>query len=152
MIRRKYLIVMVFLLISLVLTTYGYGLQQDDADSSTFTWQDLQKLLELNADKIKISWQEFKKLLVQSGNQVKMNFAVKNGVVTLTREQFRKILTQMKYPVRKILKPPAGYRLVKPVTLEQQAQKAVSFERNLKYTFLNGRHLPISKYRSLMPE
>ena len=83
--------------------------QSTDKEGITLTWKDLQELLNLNANKIEITWEGFRKLLKQTGARMDMVFEIKDGIVTIKREQFRQILKKMK-PVEKIVvDPPKDY-------------------------------------------
>jgi hypothetical protein len=83
--------------------------QSTDKEGITLTWKDLQELLNLNANKIDITWEGFRKLLKQTGARMDMVFEIKDGIVTIKREQFRQILKKMK-PVEKIVvDPPKDY-------------------------------------------
>ncbi len=83
--------------------------QSTDKEGITLTWKDLQELLNLNANEIEITWEGFRKLLKQTGTRIDMVFEIKDGIVTLKREQFRQILKKMK-PVKKIVAdPPKDY-------------------------------------------
>lgn len=83
--------------------------QSTNKEGITLTWKDLQKLLNLNANEIEITWEGFRKLLKQTGTRIDMVFEIKDGIVTLKREQFRQILKKMK-PVKKIVAdPPKDY-------------------------------------------
>lgn len=83
--------------------------QSTDKEGITLAWKDLQELLNLNTNKIEISWEGFRKLLKQTGARMDMVFEIKDGIVTIKREQFRQILKKMK-PVEKIVvDPPKDY-------------------------------------------
>jgi len=105
--KFKYLIII--LLFFLFASNNIVFSQSTDKEGITLTWKDLQKLLNLNANKIQITWEGFRKLLKQTGTRMDMVFEIKDGIVTIKREQFRQILKKMK-PVEKIVvDPPKDY-------------------------------------------
>ncbi len=76
-------------------------------------WEEFRKLLELDKDEITLSWEEFQKILVQTGGKYLPPFQMKEETVVLTREQFKKLLDQMKPPVISAVTPPADFLITK---------------------------------------
>lgn len=83
--------------------------QSNDGEGITLTWQDLQKLLDIDAKEIKITWAELKKLLIQTGSRMDPDFEIKDGIVTIKREQFSRILNRMKPALKQVPAPPKQY-------------------------------------------
>ena len=109
MINNKFKYLIIILLFSLLAGNNIVFSQSTDKEGITLTWKDLQELLNLNANEIQITWEGFRKLLKQTGTRMDMVFEIKDGIVTLKREQFRQILKKMK-PVEKIvMDPPKDY-------------------------------------------
>lgn len=110
------------------------GWQNLQAESSqndpgiSFTWQDLQKVLGLGDSKIKMSWQEFRQLLKQTGTKIEMDFQLKDGVVTLTRQQFAQILKRMKSVIREIPRSPVPYLVTRATYIGMGNQKTSHFQ------------------------
>lgn len=102
--------------------------QSKNSDSITLTWQDLQKLLDFDARDVKMTWAEFKKLLAQTGSKVDMDFEIKNGVITIKREQFAAILNRMKAAAFKPPKPPRDYLIT------EASYTGTAGEKNSRFT------------------
>lgn len=104
--NNKILVSIAVLLFFLLVGNNTGWCQSTDGDSEGdkifLTWQNLKELLDFNSDTIKITWEAFQKLLAQTGNRVDMNFEIKDGMVTIKRDQFRQILGKMLPPVRKL--------------------------------------------------
>lgn len=130
MIKKKHFILIVFLLFCLFFIGYASPDKSEENDGITLTWQDLQKLLDLQTDKIKITWKEFQKLLEQAGNQINMNFDIKEGIVTIKRSQFLQILKNMRPFVRKIPIPPKDY------LVREARYIGIAGEKNSQFTVL----------------
>ena len=118
------------LIVSCILS--GSLLQADnDADkkksSITMDWEEFQKILKLDKDEIKLSWDEFTKLLSMTGSRVKPEYKVEGGNVILTREQFKKLIDQMKPPRRVYLEPPCDYLIRKANYNGVVANKSTQF-------------------------
>jgi hypothetical protein len=77
------------------------------------SWEEFKELLKIDADEIKLSWDEFKKLLAQTGSEVKIEYNIQNGMVVLTREQFKELLGQMKKPDISPVVPPGDYLITR---------------------------------------
>ncbi|MCP4396487.1 MAG: hypothetical protein GY801_04115, partial [bacterium] len=83
--------------------------QVAETEDFALTWQDIQKLLNLDTEEIRLTWTEFRTLLEQTGNQVDIDFKDTDEIVTLKREQFQKLLGEMKPPAKKRPQPPKAY-------------------------------------------
>lgn len=77
------------------------------------SWEEFKKLLKMDVDEIRLSWDEFKKLLAQTGEDVKVEYNIQNGMVVLTREQFKELLDKMKKPDVSPVVPPGDYLITK---------------------------------------
>lgn len=99
---------------SIIVPVYAENQTGDKPSSEVkITWDEFKKLLKIDADEVKLSWDEFKKLLAQTGSEVKVEYNIKDGMVVLQREQFKKLLEQMKAPGVTPLKPPSDYLITK---------------------------------------
>ncbi|MCK4421487.1 hypothetical protein KAW48_06790 [candidate division WOR-3 bacterium] len=87
--------------------------EKKESSSITLDWKEFQSILKLDVDEVKLSWDEFTKLLSQTGFRVIPQYKVDGGNVILTREQFKKIIDQMKPPRTGILTPPRDYLIRK---------------------------------------
>jgi len=124
--KIKHPIIIVFLIFSLSLTISGKP--EENTNDITFTWQDLVKLLDLDSDKIKMTWPEFRKLMAQTGNQLDMSVNIDEGILSIKRDQFKRILDQMKPFVRKIPPPPEDY------LISEAIYKGSADEKNCRFT------------------
>lgn len=98
----------------ILVPVYAETTQEDNHSSSVkISWDEFKKFLKLDADEIYLSWDEFKKLLEQTGSEVKVEYDIQNGMVVLQREQFKKLLAEMKAPDVKPLEPPRDYLITK---------------------------------------
>jgi hypothetical protein len=77
------------------------------------SWEEFKKLLKMDTDEVKLSWGEFKKLLAQTGQDVKVEYNIENGMVVLSREQFKALLLKMKKPDVSPIIPPGDYLITK---------------------------------------
>jgi hypothetical protein len=109
MIKKNILTLTIVLLIFLFLGQASLYSQSSKSNGITLTWKDLQELLGLNTDKIKISLEEFRKLMKQTGVNIEMALEIKDGMVTLRRDQFRRLIGKMKTVDKAIPKPPRNY-------------------------------------------
>lgn len=91
-------------------------------------WEEFRKLLELDKDEITLSWDEFQKLLSQTGKETPPNFQIKEGKVILSREQFKRMLDEMKPPVDPGVSPPQEYLITKGVYKGVMGREDVSFK------------------------
>ncbi len=91
-------------------------------------WSEFKKLLKIDADEIKLSWDEFKRLIVQTGSEIKVEYNIQNGMVVLQREQFKKLLQQMKPPDTKQLQPPGDYLITKAEYWGVMGKKSTTFK------------------------
>jgi hypothetical protein len=87
--------------------------EKPDEGKVSIPWEEFRKLLELDKDEITLSWEEFQKILVQTGGKYLPPFQMKEETVVLTREQFKKLLDQMKPPVISAITPPADFLITK---------------------------------------
>ncbi len=110
-------VIFVFLILFSLLSLFSLYAQEalNDKESSEvrISWEEFRKLLKIDTDEIKLSWDEFKKLLAQTGQDVKIEYNIKDGMVVLTREQFKALLEKMKGPDVTIITPPGDYLITK---------------------------------------
>jgi hypothetical protein len=81
----------------------------------TIPWDEFKKLLNLEADQIVIPMETFQKLVLQTGVKTMPSYTLKEGNVVLKREEFKKLVDQMKPPVDPDVKPPFDYLITKAV-------------------------------------
>jgi len=128
MINKKYFLVMVVLLICPLLGSYVGWSQSTDLEDTALTWQDIRELLKLDTDEIRMTWAEFQKLLAQTGNQVDIDFKDEDGIVTLTRDQFRQLLSKMKPVGKKLPLPPKDYLIT------EAAYSGIAGDKNSRFS------------------
>jgi hypothetical protein len=87
--------------------------KKEDKGEVSIPWDEFRKLLELDIDEVVLSWEEFQKILAQTGKKYIPPFQLKDEKVVLTREQFKRLLDQMKPPVITVIHPPADYLITK---------------------------------------
>ncbi len=113
LVRVVFVFLAFFSLLS-VLTLYAEETSTDKESSEVkISWEEFKKLLKMDADEIKLSWDEFKKLLAQTGQDVKIEYNIQNGMVVLSREQFKELLEKMKKPDVSPIIPPGDYLITK---------------------------------------
>lgn len=87
--------------------------ERKGTSSITLDWKEFRSILRLDVDEVKLSWDEFTKLLSQTGFRFKPQYKVEGGDVILTREQFKKLIDEMRPPRREALTPPRDYLIRK---------------------------------------
>jgi hypothetical protein len=92
--------------------THGYA-REEKSSEVKISWEEFKKLLNLDADEVSLTWEEFRQLIAQTGEENTIPYTVKNGKITLPREQFKQLLNKMKPPRVSVLKPPADYIITK---------------------------------------
>jgi len=91
------------------------------------SWEEFKKLLKMDTDEIKLSWDEFKRLLAQTGQEVKVEYNIENGMVVLSREQFKALLEKMKKPDVSPIIPPGDYLITKAEYNGVMGQSSATF-------------------------
>lgn len=125
------LLVFLFVLQSGILTAVEKDTDPVNGDTHSkviIQWEEFRKLLELDKDEITLSWDEFQKLLAQAGKETPPNFKIKEGKVILSREQFKRMLDEMKPPVEPGVSPPQEYLITKGVYRGVMGKENVSFK------------------------
>ena len=92
------------------------------------SWDEFKKLLKMDTDEIKLSWDEFKKLLAQTGQDVKIEYNIENGMVVLSREQFKALLEKMKKPDFSPIIPPGDYLITRAEYNGVMGQSSTTFD------------------------
>jgi hypothetical protein len=125
--------------VMLLFLTWGHNetfAQAKGSEGITLTWQDLQKLLDIDAKEIKITWAELKKLLIQTGSRLDPDFEIKDGIVTLKRDQFSRILNRMKPAVKQFPAPPKAYLITEAAYIGTAGDSSSNFTALFKiYVF-----------------
>lgn len=88
---------------------------QNSKGELTIPWDEFKKLLNLEADQIVLPMETFQKLVLQTGVKTVPSYTLKEGNVVLKREEFKKLVDQMKPPVDPDVKPPFDYLITKAV-------------------------------------
>ena len=88
---------------------------QNTKGELTIPWDEFKKLLNLEADQIVLPMETFQKLVLQTGVKNIPSYTLKEGNVVLKREEFKKLVDQMKPPVDPDVKPPFDYLITKAV-------------------------------------
>ena len=114
-------------LLSQGVTNFVYA-ENNQSNQVRIDWSEFKKLLKIDADEIKLSWDEFKRLIAQTGSEIKVEYNIQNGMVVLQREQFKKILQQMKPPDTKPLQPPGDYLITKAEYSGVMGEKSTTFK------------------------
>jgi hypothetical protein len=109
----------------------AYSQEQDKKNGElTIPWEEFKKLLNLEADDIVLPLETFQKLLAQTGVTTTPAYKVKAGNVILSREEFKKLVDQMKPPVGPGAKPPFDYLITKAVYYGKMGKKNTTFNGN----------------------
>jgi hypothetical protein len=110
-------VVAVFILFFPFSSVFSLHAQEGEAKKESsevrISWEEFKELLKMDADEVKLSWDEFKKLLAQTGGEVKIEYNIQNGMVVLSREQFKELLNQMKKPDISPIVPPGDYLITR---------------------------------------
>ena len=104
----KQIFVILFVLLTAVMS---YAQEAPKESTVNITWEEFRKLLDLDRDEFVFSWEEFQKILRQTGFKYVPPFQLKDERVILNREQFNRLLDQMKPPKQTGTNPPADYLL-----------------------------------------
>jgi len=99
----------------------------DDRGRVSIPWDDFKKILRLDKDEIVLSWEEFQKLLIQTDTKIAPTYTIEDGKVVLTREQFKRLLDEMKPSVIPVVKPPADYFITKATYCGRMEKEVTSF-------------------------
>jgi hypothetical protein len=109
-------VIVVFLFVLLASVTVMHAQDEfDEKGAVRIPWDEFRKLLELDKDEFILSWSEFQLILQQTGHKHAPPFQLRDEKVVLTREQFKRLLNQMKPPMDTDIHPPADYLLTKGV-------------------------------------
>jgi hypothetical protein len=87
--------------------------QNKNSNRVSIAWEEFKKLLDLDTKNIELTWDEFKRLLAQTGSEIKVEYNLKDGMVVLSRDQFKKLLERMKTPTAKGAVPSHNYLITK---------------------------------------
>ena len=93
----------------------------------TIPWDEFKKLLNLDADQIVLPMETFQKLLAQTGTVTTPVYTVSGGNVILSREEFKKLVDQMKPPVGPENVPPFEYLITKSVYTGRMGRQNTDF-------------------------
>lgn len=98
-----------------------------DKGGVRISWDEFRKLLELDKDEFVLSWEEFQIMLRQTGFKYVPPYQLKEEKVVLTREQFKRLLNQMKPPLTTSIQPPADYLLTRASYTGQIGEGSAQF-------------------------
>lgn len=95
---------MIVLMFTLVFSTLFFFSTLNAEDSKpashvNMAWEEFKKFLKLDTPEIQLTWDEFKKLVAQTGEDRDVRYNLKDGMVIMTRQQFKTLLNKMKPPV-----------------------------------------------------
>jgi len=96
----------------------------------TVPWEEFKRLLNLDEQNIILPIATFHKLLAQSGQQAPPH-SVHAGNVTLTHQEFQKLVDAMKAPVNSGHKPPFAYLITKAAYTGQLKRNNAEFQAQL---------------------
>jgi hypothetical protein len=129
--KAKHLLQLLFLiLMAICLSTTSYSQEKKEKGLVSVPWEEFRKLLELDKDEVVLSWDEFQKILNQTGKKYAPPFQLKDEKVVLTREQFKRLLFQMKPPVITPIHPPADFLMTKATYKGKITEKNATFRAN----------------------
>ncbi len=112
----------------ITIPAYAQNPESDNHSSSVrITWDEFKKFLKIDTDEITLSWDEFKKLLAQTGSEVKVDYDIQNGKVVLQRDQFKKLLDQMKAVDITPIEPPGDFLITKAEYSGIMKKKSTTF-------------------------
>ena len=104
---------------------------QDTSDSGsklTVPWDEFKKLIDLDDNEMVISMETFQKLVAQTGAEITPSQTLKNGDVVLTRQQFKKLVDQMKPPSLTGPPPPFAHLITKATYTGEMQESSTNFE------------------------
>ena len=149
---RSFVIFLVFFSLSPVLLLYAEESSIDNKSSEVkISWEEFKKLLKMDTDEIRLSWDEFKKLLAQTGEDVKVEYNIQDGMVVLSREQFKALLEKMKKPDVSPAVPPGDYLITKAEYSGVMAQNSTTFDVTFDLEIFKKERTNYPKI-SLMPQ
>ena len=105
----------------------AFAQEAGDKGGVRISWGEFRKLLDLDKDEFVLSWEEFQIILRQTGFKYVPPYQLKEEKVVLTREQFKRLLNQMKPPVTTDIQPPADYLLTRASYTGQIAEGSARF-------------------------
>lgn len=112
----------------IITAVYAQNPEGDNHSSSVrISWEEFKKFLKIDTEEITLTWDEFKKLLAQTGSEVKVEYNIQNGKVVLQREQFKKLLDQMKAVDVTPIEPPGDYLITKAEYSGIMKRKSTTF-------------------------
>ena len=116
------------LLISIGLRTMVYA-DEDAVNKSQLTvpWDEFKKLLNLDEDEIVLSLETYQRLMAQTGVKTIPSHTVREGNVVLTREEFKKLVAQMKPPTDPDAQPPFDYLITKAIYSGKMGKNNTAF-------------------------
>lgn len=142
---------LMFMLLFCSLTTEILAQSPVNKDGTlTIPWDDFRSLLNLDKDQILIPLETFQKLLAQTGTIVPPTHSVQGGNVVLSREEFIKLVNQMKTPSHISTTLPFDFLVTKAMYSGKILDGGSSFTANFvvhvlkKNTYLRVPILPLS--------
>ncbi|MBN1273319.1 MAG: hypothetical protein JXB26_13710 [Candidatus Aminicenantes bacterium] len=126
-------LIKVLLLIGLGVLICLPAFSQEKSEEGTvrIPWDEFRKLLELDKDEVVLSWQEFQKIINQTGQKFPPPFQLRDEKVVLTREQFKRLLDQMKPHLDTAIQPPADFLITKASYSGTISQTGASFQAQM---------------------
>lgn len=100
----------------------------DGGSKLTVPWDEFKKLIDLDGDEMIISLETFRKLVAQTGAEVTPSHTLANGDVVLTRDQFNRLVDQMKPPSPTGPPPPFSHLITKATYTGDMQDGSTRFE------------------------
>ncbi len=145
--KKTQLNLMLILSLSLCLGIFSKAHADDkkqEAANLTIPWDEFKKLLRIDENDIVISLETFQKLLVQTGIKNPPEHVVVAGNVVLSREEFNKLVSQMKPPSGDETDLPFEYLITKAIYSGKMEQENTEFTGTFHIHLLKeGKYLKI---------
>jgi hypothetical protein len=121
-------IIMIILLVSGVFLPAGAQDSSDGGSKLTIPWDEFKKLIDLDNNLIVLAMDTFGKLIAQTGAEITPLQVLENGDIVLTREQFNRLVDQMKPPSTTGPPPPFAYLITKATYTGEMQENCTDFE------------------------
>ena len=138
---KRSILALIFVFIT-TLSAFAQGIPSNS--HLTVPWDEFKKLLQLHENEIVLSIETFQKLLAQTGVPEPPEHTLRAGEVVITRDEFNKLVNQMKTPTHPGMIPPANYLITKAVYSGVMQQNNTVFTANFNvHVLTDGIYLKI---------
>jgi hypothetical protein len=121
-------VIMIAVLMVGGLTITAHAQDKPENDTRlTVPWDEFKRLVNLDEDDIVISLETFQKLLAQTGLRTTPTHVLKDGNVVMTREEFNKLVDQMKPPPASDATPPFDLLITKAMYSGEMKANSTDF-------------------------